>query len=109
MEYCSEDKLLEREQFYLNTLVPEYNILRYANSLLGYNHTKGTIEILKQKVISSEHKELLSLVHKGKVVSQETKKKLASATTNYKKDNPLTPEALANIRAKTIKREGVWL
>lgn len=107
LEYCSEDKLIEREQFYLNILVPEYNILKYANSLLGFKHSKETIEKLKERVISSEHKELLSLVHKGKVVSQETKNKLASATTNYKKDNPLTPEALANIKAKTIAREGV--
>lgn len=109
LEYCSEDKLIEREQFYLNTLVPEYNILKYANSLLGYNHTKETIEKLKQRVISSEDKELLSLVHKGKVVSQEAKNKLASPTRNYKKDNPLTPEALANIKAKTIEGEGVSL
>ena len=56
--------------------------MKYANSLLAYNHTKETIEKLKQRVISSEHKEFLSLVHKGKVVNQETKNKLASATRN---------------------------
>lgn len=33
--------------------------------------------------------------------------KLSLATANYKKNNPLTAEALANIRAKTIEREGV--
>lgn len=32
---------------------------------------------------------------------------MSLATTNYKKNNPLTIEALANIRAKTIEREGV--
>jgi hypothetical protein len=41
------------------------------------------------------------------LVSQETREKLAVATANYKKNNPLSPEALANIRAKTLEREGV--
>ncbi len=47
LEYCSEDKLIEREQFYLNILVSEYNILKYANSLVSYNYSKKTIEKLK--------------------------------------------------------------
>ena len=33
--------------------------------------------------------------------------KLSKATLNFKKNNPLTPEALANITAKTTEREGV--
>jgi hypothetical protein len=49
----------------------------------------------------------LSSIHTGKNVSQETRDKLSLATTNYKNNNPLTIEALANIRAKTIEREGV--
>jgi len=32
---------------------------------------------------------------------------LALATASYKKNNPLTPEALENIKSKTTKREGV--
>lgn len=46
-------------------------------------------------------------IHTGKDVSKETRDKLSLATANYKKNNPLTAEALANIRAKTIEREGV--
>jgi group I intron endonuclease len=107
LEYCSKDVLLEREQFYLDLLIPEYNILKYAYSLLGFKHSEETIEKLKAKIISPEHKELLSLVHKGKLVSEETRNKLADATAKYRKDNPLTPETLANITAKTIEREGV--
>jgi hypothetical protein len=33
LEYCPKAKLLEREQFYLDLLVPDYNILKYAYSL----------------------------------------------------------------------------
>lgn len=107
IEYCSKIKLLEREQFYLNLLVPDYNILKFAYSLLGFKHSEESIEKLKARIISPEHKEILSSIHKGKVVSEETRIKLAASTASYKKDNPLTPEALANIRAKTIAREGV--
>jgi group I intron endonuclease len=107
LEYCPPTKLLEREQFYLDSLEPEYNILKYAYSLLGYKHSPENIEKLKNKIVSSEHKKLLSSIHKGKLVSLDTRNKLAIATANYKKNNPLTPEALADIRAKTLAREGV--
>jgi len=99
--------LLEREQFYLDLLIPDYNILKSAYSLLGFIHSQETIDKLKAKIISPEHKEILSLIHKGKIVSSETINKLAIATASYKKNNPLTPEALDNIRSKTTVREGV--
>jgi len=107
LEYCPVSELIEREQFYLDLLIPDYNVLKYAYSLLGFKHSPETLEKLKNKLISPEHRELLSSIHKGKVVSEETKLKLVAATANYKKNNPLTQEALANIRAKTIAREGV--
>jgi group I intron endonuclease len=107
LEYCPKSKLLEKEQFYLDLLVPDYNILKYAYSLLGFKHSQETIDKLKAKIISSEHKEILSLIHKGKIVGSETRAKLAIATASYKKNNPLTPEALDNIRSKTTVREGV--
>jgi hypothetical protein len=94
-------------------------VLEFAYSSLGYRHSAETIALLKKKItpeflkilkekkISSEHKEILSLTHKGKVVSQETRNKLSIATSEYKKNNPLSPSALANIRVKTLEREGV--
>jgi group I intron endonuclease len=107
LEYCPIPELLEREQFYIDLLSPEYNILKFAYSLLGFRHSPENIEKFKSKIISPEHKEILSLAHKGKLVSQETRNKLAVATANYKKNNPLSPEALANIKSKTLEREGV--
>lgn len=91
----------------MDLLCPEYNILKNAYFLLGFKHSLEDIAKFKLKKISEEHKEILSLVHTGKVVSQETRNRLSLATTNHKKNNPLTPEALANIKAKTTEREGV--
>ena len=107
LEYCRADELVAREQYYLDLIKPEYNILTNAYSLLGFKHSPENIAKFKLKKISQEHKDILSLTHLGKVVSQETKDKLSLATTNYKKNNPLSPEALANIKAKTMEREGV--
>jgi group I intron endonuclease len=91
----------------LDLLNPEYNILKNAYSLLGFKHSEENLAKFKLKKISQEHKEILSLVHSNKEVSEETRDKLSKATLNFKKNNPLTPEALANITAKTTEREGV--
>lgn len=107
LEYCRADDLIVREQYYLDLLCPEYNILKNAYSLLGFKHSPEDIAKFKLKKISQEHKDILSLVHSGKVVSQDTRDKLSLATANHKKNNPLSPEALANIKAKTTEREGI--
>ena len=40
LEYCGPSELLKREQYYLDILNPEYNILKTAGSRLGAKHTK---------------------------------------------------------------------
>lgn len=107
LEYCSKDNLLDRENYYLDKLKPEYNILKYAYSLLGYKHTASSIEKLKLKKISPEHKLLLSLAHKNKIVGPETRAKLSAALADFKRNNPLSKEKLENLRKKAIEREGV--
>ena len=39
LEYCETDKLIVREQYFLDNFKPEYNILKYAYSMLGYKHS----------------------------------------------------------------------
>ena len=107
LEYCDKSILLEREQYYLDKLKPEYNILKFAYSMLGYKHTASSIEKLKTKKVSPEHKLLLSLTHKNKIVSDETRAKLSAAISDFRRKNPLSEEKLMNIKKKTIEREGV--
>lgn len=85
LEYCRADELIKREQYYLDLLDPEYNILKYAYSLLGYKHTPENIAKFKLKKVSQELKDILSSVHLGKEVRQETRDKLSIAISNYKK------------------------
>jgi group I intron endonuclease len=39
MEYCESSVLINREQYYLDRLKPEYNILKIAGSSFGYKHS----------------------------------------------------------------------
>lgn len=107
LEYCDKDKLLEREQFYLDQLDPSYNILKQAYSLEGFKHSAETIEELKERKFSQEHKENLSKANTGREFSEETLSKLSQSMINYRKEHPLTSEALENIKQKTTEREGV--
>ena len=40
VELCPKEKLIEREQYYIDTLKPEFNIALIAGSNLGIKHTK---------------------------------------------------------------------
>lgn len=43
LEYCEKKSTILREQFYMDLMKPEYNILKQAGSSLGYRHTEETI------------------------------------------------------------------
>lgn len=40
LEYCNKEDCIIKEQYYIDLLKPEYNILPTAGSLLGYKHSK---------------------------------------------------------------------
>jgi group I intron endonuclease len=42
LEYCEPSKVLEREQYYIDLLKPEYNILKTAGSSLGNTHSEDS-------------------------------------------------------------------
>lgn len=60
LEYCSPQGLIKREQFYFDSLNPEYNILKVAGSFLGYRHSEAT-------------KKLISIALKDTKVSESTR------------------------------------
>jgi group I intron endonuclease len=47
--------ILEREQININSLLPEYNILKIAGSLLGYKHTIESIEKISMAKKGDSH------------------------------------------------------
>jgi hypothetical protein len=42
LEYCDPDKVVSREQYYIDLLKPQYNILKVAGSLVGFKHSEGS-------------------------------------------------------------------
>lgn len=47
LEYCEISTLISREQYYIDNLRPEYNILKKAGSLTGFKHSKLSIERIR--------------------------------------------------------------
>lgn len=47
IEYCEPENCIEREQYYIDTLKPEYNILHFAGSNKGFKHSEETLATLK--------------------------------------------------------------
>jgi|ERR1700761_4146993 group I intron endonuclease len=101
LEYCKKEKVLEREQFYLDYFNPVYNILKYAYSSEGYKHT---VEIIQK----------MSLVKKGKFLKEnndfnskthieEVKKLIRQTTFKRIKPNNAKPVLLQDSYSNTIE------
>lgn len=48
LEYCPSSIVLTREQFFLDKLNPEYNILKRAESNLGYKHSEDSLKLMSE-------------------------------------------------------------
>jgi hypothetical protein len=55
LKYCDISDLIKWEQYYIDQLQPEYNILKYARSSLGFKHSNETILKLKSKKITQKY------------------------------------------------------
>lgn len=55
LEYCHKKNLIEREQFYLDLLKPQYNICKIAGSSKGYKHSEEVIEKIRTLNIGKKH------------------------------------------------------
>lgn len=97
VEECSTNVLLEREQFYIDSLNPEFNIAPIAGSVLGYKHTEEVKEHLRQIQTGKNH--LPDTVDKiakaltGQVKSPEHRSKISAAMAgkgarDYRVTNP---------------------
>jgi group I intron endonuclease len=122
IEACSVLELIFREQHWINTLKPEYNLAPNAGNSLGVKHTpeykakisafltgnkrnagrKASLETRKKlseahkgKKISSEHREKLIQANTGRVVTDATREKIRVANAG----RVHTPEERAKISA----------
>ena len=80
LEYCGDINPVIREQYYFELLKPDYNILEKAGSLLGFKHSKDTLEKFSTRVVSEETRKNLSLAAKGRILTEEDKNKISTSS-----------------------------
>lgn len=92
-------KLLDLEDFYLKSLLPNYNILTEAGSSFGYKHSE--ITRLKMKANYSEERRMaIGSLNRGKSLSTSTIEFMRQAALTRRK--PLySAEALDNMKKKS--------
>jgi len=89
-------QLLDLEDFYLKSLLPNYNILTEAGNTFGYKHTE--IDRIKMKANYSESRRLqIGNLNRGKNLSDETKEKLRIIALN-REPRTFTKESLLNMK-----------
>jgi group I intron endonuclease len=99
LEYCDPNDVISREQYYLDLLKPDYNILKIAGSSLGYKHSENTLAKLRGRKLSEEirakmrgakspehlvklreHAAKLAASRIGRKLSEEHKQKISVST-----------------------------
>jgi group I intron endonuclease len=91
IEQCDKSLLIEREQYYIDTLRPEYNVAPKAGTSLGVKQTKEMIERKSKRMI-------------GHIVPQEVREKISAALKGRKLSYVRTPETRAKLsKANTGK------
>jgi len=87
LEECEKEQLVEREQYYIDSVCPEYNICKKAYSKLGTRHTEESRLKMSLanigKHLSFETREKMSLARKN--VSVETREKISRALKGHKR------------------------
>ena len=88
LEYCELSVLIEREQYYIDTLKPEYNILNVAGSLFGYKHTIESLEKMSE-IASNRSEETIAKLREAALGrtykhTEETKNRISEAMLGRK-------------------------
>jgi len=91
--------LLNLEDFYLKSLLPNYNILMEAGNSFGYKHTEIT-RIKMKAQYSQERRDKIGELNRGKFLSKETIEKIRQSNLNKKK-RVYSEEALFNMKKKS--------
>lgn len=83
LEMCDDKKevLLAREQYFIDALKPQYNILDKAGSRLGYKLSPEAVEQMRKRAsnISDETRKKMSDAAKGRKLSEDHKSKISSS------------------------------
>lgn len=99
LEYCEQEDVIKREQYYMDILKPEYNIKKLAGSSLGFEHSAETIEKIRLKAIGRKHTVETLAKMMGRTHSEATKNKIKNVLQ--------TEEVREKMVKAFLKRKGV--
>lgn len=91
VESCSKEKLIEREQYYINTLIPEFNLCKKAYSTLGIKHPHSEDTKQRLRLTSTGNQNNL-----GRHPSEKVKQKISESV----KKTMSNPEVKAKIKGR---------
>lgn len=99
MEYCEPELLIYREQYYLDLLDPEYNILKTAMNRLGSKQSESAkLKISLSQMGSKNH-------NYGKILSYDTRQKIGIKLKSIIRDKTntriISAETLEKRRLRT--------
>lgn len=114
LEVCDKELLLKREQFYLDALVPEYNICKVAGNTLGYKH--DGVAKAKMSIANAGNKRMLGKTHSEKAKqkmrdkavlrkhTEATKAKIAKSAAGNKSNTgrSLCADHIAKVAASSL-------
>lgn len=105
--------LLQREQFWIDNLHPNYNIFQTAGSPLGFHHSKETKIKISQTTLgkkkSKEHAKHIRDAQKGKILTEEHKIKLSEAAKKRTKLCHFTRVSIDNVIYNSMKEASLKL
>jgi group I intron endonuclease len=103
LEYCDPKILLLREQYYIDLLKSDYNVLNTTGSTFGYKHTEATLTKFNLRKVSSNTRANLAKAALARVLSEETKINISVAKIGVK----LSEETKAKLSDVGAKIRGV--
>jgi len=105
LEYCEIDVLVEREQYYIDLLKPEYNILKAANSRIGSKHSLKTRALMSLKLKGINHPFF------GKTLSLKTRMRISESNKVYwskvKIKRNIKPKTSETLLKMSLRSHGV--
>lgn len=118
IEECNCDKLIEREQHYIDNLSPEYNILKIAGSCLGVKRSEATRNKISKSLlghpganfggsISEECKKKISLATTGKTRALSTRNRISNVMKKYWKENPNRNRKVDEVKLLALHKDGL--
>jgi group I intron endonuclease len=105
IENCEVNELITREQYYLDTLMPDLNMVKTAGNCLGHKHSEETKRKQSERQTGKKVKfseQALANIREGiknRIISDEGKKRMAESASKRMKGSKQKPETIAKVVA----------